>query len=467
MSAMNETESPLERLKYINGQRLDASDFRLEQDYHMRVRRKLNRSLYSSGIADGLEVIPKSGDAHKLLVSPGLALDHEGREVILVEEQEVQAMGSPSDEDGHIPGNYLVIQYSESDVAPMESGCHVSAGDESATARNLSWVGQTRIRSSVQLKWRDTLPEENSGQILLAQVALNADCSVQYVDTALRQYIGVARATRISSYALEGEKDIDRFNAKRIYFHVAGRRPDSVTLYLRAARFSTFFYTEMARHNHPISVSEQEAGGFPAHSHTLGSFRTAEAYPEHSHTMHAWTDDLNDRDFGKIELDPGRDSNAVYLNLHEDRGSIGASISSEVTVHDHVVPAGIETSVAPGQPHHRHNVSASSANTGTPDNQNLGINTAAQLTFVNNLKVLINGADMTEKILAYLNSQSRGEIWTRLGDGTDGHPLAIGGTGPIQLDFIPGINLKQDENLIELRMDGNGGGRILYNLYVE
>ena len=49
-------EKPLERLNYFNGQRLQAADFKLEQDYHMRVRRWLNRSLYTPGIASGLEV---------------------------------------------------------------------------------------------------------------------------------------------------------------------------------------------------------------------------------------------------------------------------------------------------------------------------------------------------------------------------------------------------------------------------
>ncbi len=475
MSATNETESPLERLNYINGQRLDASDFRLEQDYHMRMRRKLNRSLYSSGIADGLEVTPKSGDTHKLLVSPGLALDHEGREVILVEAQEVLVMGSPSDEDGHIPGNYLVIQYSEKEVAPMTAGCHVAADDESMTARNLSWTGQTRIRSGVLLKWRDTLPEEDSGQIVLAQVALDADCSVQYVETAVRQYIGVARAARASSYALEGEKDIDRLNPKRIYFHVKGRRPDSIRLYLRAAKFTTLFYSELPRHGHAFDVTMHPAGAADGHTHAQGSLGTSWE-GQHAHTLIAHTGDWypalgGSKRYDALSMafragDPNgdREDREVWerhtnTNLHD---KVGMNVSEEGG-HTHNIAG--HTDVAGALGNHVHHLNRSLDPTGAVG----GVDTltSQQLTYVNNLKVMINGDDATEKILNYLNAQSHGATWTKLGDGTDSHPLVIDGTGPIQLDFIPGILLKQDENMIELKVDGNSGGRILYNLYVE
>ena len=49
-------EEPLDRLNYYNGQRLEASDLKLEQQYHIRVRRWINKSLYTPGIASGLDV---------------------------------------------------------------------------------------------------------------------------------------------------------------------------------------------------------------------------------------------------------------------------------------------------------------------------------------------------------------------------------------------------------------------------
>ena len=48
-----------------------------------------------------------------ILVTPGLALDMDGREMILVEEAEVPIMGRPNKVGEAIPGNYLYIQYHE------------------------------------------------------------------------------------------------------------------------------------------------------------------------------------------------------------------------------------------------------------------------------------------------------------------------------------------------------------------
>ena len=100
-------EKPLERLNYYNGQRLQAADFKLEQDYHIRVRRWLNRSLYPAGIAEGLAVYAIE-DQPSVRVTPGLAIDHLGREIILLEEAVIDVV------DGHHGGGpYLTISYRE------------------------------------------------------------------------------------------------------------------------------------------------------------------------------------------------------------------------------------------------------------------------------------------------------------------------------------------------------------------
>src|SRR5688500_18747282 len=118
-------EDPLDRLNYFNSQRLEAIDFRLEQAYHMRVRRWINRSLYSAGVGAGLEVTAHPVDKHAVVVSPGLALDWLGREVILLNERKIMACGTPRRADGVTFGNYLVIAYREEKVAPQSDGCRV------------------------------------------------------------------------------------------------------------------------------------------------------------------------------------------------------------------------------------------------------------------------------------------------------------------------------------------------------
>ena len=46
------------------------------------------------------------------------------------------------------------------------------------------------------------------------------------------------------------------------------------------------------------------------------------------------------------------------------------------------------------------------------------------------------------------------------------HALVQSGTGPIKLHFLPNVAFGQGEHLVELKPNG-GGGRVLYNLYVE
>src|SRR5262245_58358035 len=123
-AAMN--EKPLERLNYYNGRPLDAADFKTEQEYHIRTRRWLNKSLYSAGIARGLEVRaieegPKK-DAPFVAVGPGLALDSDGREIILLEEAVIEVCSYAGNNDSTVVGNYLVIEYSEETLEYEKGG---------------------------------------------------------------------------------------------------------------------------------------------------------------------------------------------------------------------------------------------------------------------------------------------------------------------------------------------------------
>ena len=70
----------IKRLHYFNGQFLKEQDFTDEQKYHLDMRRRLNQRLHAPGIVFGLEVIP---GANKVTVQPGMAIDAQGREIIL------------------------------------------------------------------------------------------------------------------------------------------------------------------------------------------------------------------------------------------------------------------------------------------------------------------------------------------------------------------------------------------------
>lgn len=76
----------LERPRYFSGQRLTVEDLRAEQDYHLRKQRRHNIMFHGWGIVFGLDVsvnLPGEGSGTEVHVSPGLALDCEGNEIVV------------------------------------------------------------------------------------------------------------------------------------------------------------------------------------------------------------------------------------------------------------------------------------------------------------------------------------------------------------------------------------------------
>jgi hypothetical protein len=78
--------TPIERLRYYDGEYLRSFDFETEQAYHVAMRRRLNRKLHLSGIVEGL-ILDKDSDstpgAEFYSISAGMAIDQLGREMIV------------------------------------------------------------------------------------------------------------------------------------------------------------------------------------------------------------------------------------------------------------------------------------------------------------------------------------------------------------------------------------------------
>lgn len=477
-------EEPLERLNYFNSQRLEAVDFRLEQLYHIRVRRWLNKSLYSPGIAAGLEVQKNPNDSHSVIVSPGLALDIDGREIIVLEERIVKVCGTPRRPDGVRLGNYLVISYGEDKVAPMQDGCRVSVakptsaascncrgstksrksgdcgcggtgnggscscGSSNSASRELSWGAPSRIRSEPLLLFQDAWPSDTQRKILLAQVVLNEQCQVEDIKSGMRRYATATKPPNTTPISIEGEKDIDAANPKNLRFHIEGGFPDTATLYLQGAQLSTLFYTELGRHGHALSISLSSTGATAAHQHSLDSVATS-TQPGHSHTIEANTEDSG---------------NALELHGKDQRSNLNTTV--ELTVsnageHSHSFAAGTMTGLAGAGAGHTHTVTASLAQTGVT-NRNADDN-RPMLTFVDSLHVDFDGNDVTAQIIAQL--QALNPAWTQLGDGSNTHEFVKNGTGPIDLRQL-GVDLSPGAHVLTFRV-GSGGGKVLYNLYVS
>ena len=84
---------PVERSRFFTGKFLTARDFRDEQAYFLARHRLHQRALHGWGIVCGLEVrhhVPDCFARGWLVVSPGIALDCYGREIVLHEETPVQ-----------------------------------------------------------------------------------------------------------------------------------------------------------------------------------------------------------------------------------------------------------------------------------------------------------------------------------------------------------------------------------------
>lgn len=482
-------EKPIERLNYYNGQRLEADDLKLEQEYHIRVRRWLNKSLYSPGIARGLEVKAEEGTLN-VIISPGLALDHEGREIILLEEERIPVIGKHNIVNSEDVGAYLTIQYREQTAAGEEASCPPRGKSSGKTGSRLAGKGPTRVLAKPDLGWSDKLPHESSGKIILARVILSENCQkIKSVESGERRYVGAASAAKVRQYALEGERHIDKDNPGRIYFHIRGRQA-SVTLYLRAEKFSTLYYTEIGEHKHRLDVGTDIQTSEPIldnnkperylHAHDLDLHTSQESIkkndvdvPGHNHDFISQmvpipdTHVLNGKgEFGILVTAPFKPAQDI---LNDIKGNIVGG--------GHTHPIVGSTELKGVDFYHTHNFSptVSMENAGVNDITARSGKTEKALTFVDDLEVWIGkNKDQLENYKNHILKQlhdvqpNERDKWGKLGDGSGDHILAQKGTGPIKLDFLSPekLSFTEGEYLIELNVK-SGGGRILYNLYVE
>ncbi len=97
---------PVKRLNYFTNQFLVEADFKDEQAYHIAMRRRLNASLHTWGVASGLSVT-KSAD-RVVSVAPGAAIDNTGREITVIDPSAYPLVTTGSNIDV-----YLTIAYNE------------------------------------------------------------------------------------------------------------------------------------------------------------------------------------------------------------------------------------------------------------------------------------------------------------------------------------------------------------------
>jgi hypothetical protein len=105
----------VKRLNYFNTQYLEENDFKDEQKYHLEMRRLHNKRFHTPGIAYGLAVTRTGGQS--ISVSPGMALDNEGREMVQLDAFPLNL----SDTTLYPPNStiYVTIAYDEKATDPQ------------------------------------------------------------------------------------------------------------------------------------------------------------------------------------------------------------------------------------------------------------------------------------------------------------------------------------------------------------
>lgn len=102
------------RLHYFAGENLQVRDFQVEQQYNLSLGRAYNRAFNTYGIANGLELDWQQG-AIQVRVGPGMAIDGQGRQIILTAPRLITLDSTA--EDGYY---YLTISYHEELAQPTE-----------------------------------------------------------------------------------------------------------------------------------------------------------------------------------------------------------------------------------------------------------------------------------------------------------------------------------------------------------
>ena len=162
----------VKRTHFFDNQFLRAADLGVEQAYHIGMRRRLNTSLHTWGVVPGgLEVHFEAG-ATAITVTPGTAIDDQGREIVLLDPSDpIDLSGLPADRDVHV-----FIAYREGET------------DESAET---GVSGATRVTEQPQLGRSTDVPGDPGTNLVLG-VVKRAGTQVTGVEEGARRAVGVA-----------------------------------------------------------------------------------------------------------------------------------------------------------------------------------------------------------------------------------------------------------------------------------
>ncbi|MCK4396315.1 carboxypeptidase regulatory-like domain-containing protein [candidate division WOR-3 bacterium] len=121
-----------ERNKYFYGKLMTVRDFETEQNFFNEKRHLLNWLIHGIGIVCGLEVREPEIDNRKLKIklSPGVAIDCRGREIVVGKEFAGKELEVKEKEHFHVGSNYIYLKYKECEKETVSVLANVSTCEE-------------------------------------------------------------------------------------------------------------------------------------------------------------------------------------------------------------------------------------------------------------------------------------------------------------------------------------------------
>ena len=197
--------APAIRVNYFDRQHIRLAELRDEQAYHVQMRRRHNLSHHSWGIVTGLELVARPDG--QVGVTPGLAIDGYGRELLLVDYRVI----GRADFDRYATSRLDVwleyqLELSDDRLAPVECGAadpRRSTGPpnwRSSSSRAVGRAPTARIRRVCRRRRssrrRSTTPDDPRRRwpVYLGRIMMELPASgppVFHLDVADRVFVGL------------------------------------------------------------------------------------------------------------------------------------------------------------------------------------------------------------------------------------------------------------------------------------
>jgi hypothetical protein len=162
------------RVRFFDGQYLQDQDFVDEQKFHIDRQRRHHRTLHVAGIADGLTVSKSADGAARVTVTPGTAIDSDGRQLVLAEAVTTELAGAQL--ANKTLNLYLIYREQPADL-------QTQAGSRDHSR----WLENPEIKAVV----KGEAPGGDYPPVLLAELTLDASGNITAVSDNVRQYSGL------------------------------------------------------------------------------------------------------------------------------------------------------------------------------------------------------------------------------------------------------------------------------------